>query len=333
MKQLLAGLLLGILVAALGVLLGALPGLGPVLGLAAGFAAPILAAAVTWAGLPRLAKVAATAEERNGVTLLLYTHDDRLLPIAAQYDPERHMIRPTGRLRNKLIVFPDPGSTISLYGHRQKLALVHIDQPVAISPEYLAIVYDLRYRYQAENLGVALDLDRAARKGIEELERDAEKTRQLLALAEKALAGDREAAGELAKQLGREEELDDHELAQVHELLRRRLDMVETALRLARKRGRPVAFIGARVYTVKDLMGYLGFRVRNTSLRTIKELARLEAMERLGRRWAEYMPFITVIFLAVVALAIVAIIFGGHGASLPHPQLPTKVINVTGAGP
>jgi hypothetical protein len=325
-KQLAAGLISGLLLGFLGWLLA---NYNPLYAAAFIIPAGPLAALVTWGLLPRISKVTATAEERNGVTILLYTHDDRLLPLAGEYDPERHIIRPTGRLRSSLVIFPDPESTMSLYGHRQKLALVHVDQPAAISPKYLAIVYDLKFKYQAETLGVALDMDRAARKGIDELERDLQDTEQLLALVESAISGDQQALQSLAQRLGRDaEELDEHVLEQLRETLVKRREMLETAISLAKRYGKPVAFVGGRVYTVRHLLGYLAFRIRNSSLRMIKELARLEVLERRGRTLSEVLPWITIIILAIIALAAISIIMGHgggvHAPSMPH--LPTKTI-------
>ena len=324
----------------IGIILGMLAGyLSGILGLLIGFLTGFILPILVWSPLPLISKVTAEVEDINGVTVLYYTRDNKLVPIKAKYDIKRNIIVPVDRkYRNKIVIFPSPEGTMNLHGHRQKIAFVHVDSGATLSPDYLAIVYDLKYKYGADSLGVAFDLDRAStRIGAEKLSQEIETYQQIIEMIDKALTGDSNALAKVHEILGvdmQDRVLTPEELEAIKGQVEERIRFLERAIELSKKYGKPVVFVGGRVYTMKDVERMLGFRVNQVNIMAIKEYARQEVLERARNKVSEYTP-IVVFTVAIIAVMVVALIIashmGGGGAHVPSPGnlLPHVNLNTT----
>ena len=298
-----------------------------------------------WLRAPLLAKEAWTAEEEDGVLVLMHGDDHRIVPLASYYYKKRGLVEPITRLKN-LVWIPDPNSTIPVQGQKSRIALAYVNFPYLLNPDYIIVAYDLK-RMGLANIGQALDYAEYYDK-IEEFEQRIKEYEEFLKELEKYRS-----LSELPKELFERlpEELttghatDDDFFAYKQQLREYIYDM-HAVLEKMRKRKKPVVRIGARIYSIKDVLGYLGFHIRLSKLSSIREYTVTETLKRVRGKYDTAIKYGIIIMFAFIGLIafIMALNYLGAHVGLPQPQqlpnpfpIPTQTttpsvqhVNITG---
>jgi len=119
---------------------------------------------------------------------------------------------------------------------------------------------------------------------------------------------------------------------------------MHAVLEKMRKRKKPVVRIGARIYSIKDVLGYLGFHIRLSKLSSIREYTVTETLKRVRGKYDTAIKYGIIIMFAFIGLIafIMALNYLGAHVGLPQPQqlpnpfpIPTQTpslqhVNITG---
>jgi len=298
-----------------------------------------------WLRAPLLAKEAWTAEEEDGVLVLMHGDDHRIVPLASYYYKKRGLVEPITRLKN-LVWIPDPNSTIPVQGQKSRIALAYVNFPYLLNQDYIIVAYDLK-RMGLANIGQALDYAEYYDK-VEEFEQRIKEYEGFLKELEKynSLAElPEELKEKLPEDLQAEHATDDDFFIYKQQLREYIMDMYNVLRHLKKKKKpKPIVKIGARIYSIKDILGYLGYQVRLSKLSSVKEYTVTETLRRTRSKYDTAIKYGIIIMFAFIGLIafIMALNYLGAHVGLPQPQqlpnpfpIPTTTpsvqhVNITG---
>ena len=302
-KSMVKSLSVGILIAFLGVVI-------PSLSLIFLFASPIVAVIAFYLLAPDLSREAWRAEEAGGVLVLMHGDDYRIRPLAAIYHPSTNMLVPMDKRLGFQFV-PDPDSTVPIEGQKSKLAITYINHPFTIKPDHIILAYDLK-RLGIRNLAQALEVDR----NFDNLEALKEHRDNIARVYQVLLNTDDpdkvdESVWEV---LGVQKPSTQEEYLTLRDGVANYLNDIDSAISYLEKQGAKRVFkIGARFYTIKDVLGFLGIRTRLSALRNLVESARLEERMKLRDRWGD-MKLITLFIFGIIGIIVVIALLTGNGS-------------------
>ena len=292
---------------------------------------PVIAFIAIMATAPRIVKVGWWAEERGNILGFIHGNDFRAYPV--EFVHRGGILYPVDR-NIKYIFLLDPKSTIPLVGHKSKIAWIYIDFPYALSPEYILVAYD--YKLQGiSNIAELLDISRYY-SNLEEYRAKRDELAGLIEELEKLSSEDIK-AGRVPEALRNllPEGFGERDVMELRMLLQQRLkemDNVIEYIETNKMADRPIAVVGARVYTVDDVLGYLMYRMPASAISTLLDLKKLEVIKRLGEGWKETAKYV-VLILAIVFGSLVFIVALNTllGGRVQTPQLPQiqSIINAT----